>query len=88
MKRIVGGTGPTTDQGWGCMLRCGQMLLAQALIKRHLGDNWIWKQMSQEPEYKRILRMFQDKKNCLYSIHQIGNRFFFSACTTNVKKVF
>ncbi|VDN00921.1 unnamed protein product [Thelazia callipaeda] len=69
----IGGTGPTTDQGWGCMLRCGQMLLAQALIVRHLNYSWFWNRNMKSTEYMRILRMFQDKKSCLFSIHQIAH---------------
>ncbi|KAN0064567.1 Cysteine protease atg4 [Thecaphora frezii] len=32
--------GLTTDAGWGCMLRTGQSLLANALIDTHLGRSW------------------------------------------------
>ena len=38
----IGGSGPTTDRGWGCMLRCGQMVLANALVRKHLGREWRW----------------------------------------------
>lgn len=33
----IGDSNFTSDKGWGCMLRCGQMVLAEALIRRHLG---------------------------------------------------
>ena len=33
--------GLTTDSGWGCMLRTGQSLLANALINVHLGRSWL-----------------------------------------------
>lgn len=68
----IGGTGPMSDSGWGCMLRCGQMMLGQALLCRHLGRDWDWRRGKKETKYMMILRSFLDKKDSLYSIHQIA----------------
>ncbi|KAM9451564.1 cysteine protease ATG4A isoform 2-T2 [Clarias gariepinus] len=69
----IGGTGPSSDTGWGCMLRCGQMILAQALICSHLGRRWRWASgRSQPPEYQHILHCFLDRKDSCYSIHQMA----------------
>ncbi|KAH7700927.1 Protein ATG-4.1 a [Aphelenchoides avenae] len=68
----IGCTGPTTDHGWGCMLRCGQMLVAHALSVVHLGRNWQWRARWKDPTYRRLLAMFQDRRTSLYSIHQIA----------------
>lgn len=54
------------------MLRCGQMLLAQVLSVIHLGRNWQWQLNCTDPNYRRLLSMFDDNRTSLFSIHQIG----------------
>ncbi|XP_076279862.1 cysteine protease ATG4B-like isoform X1 [Lasioglossum baleicum] len=62
----------TSDKGWGCMLRCGQMVLGQALISLHLGKDWQWTPETRNSTYLKILERFKDKKTAAYSIHQIA----------------
>lgn len=64
----------TTDRGFGCMIRCGQMVLANALLQKNLGREWRWcaKGLESNPDvYSKVLKLFQDKEASPYSIHNI-----------------
>eukprot|EP01130_Rhizamoeba_saxonica_P015699 TRINITY_DN7094_c0_g1_i1.p1 TRINITY_DN7094_c0_g1~~TRINITY_DN7094_c0_g1_i1.p1 ORF type:complete len:341 (+),score=62.57 TRINITY_DN7094_c0_g1_i1:1-1023(+) len=57
-----------TDRNWGCMLRCGQMLLAAA-YRRHLSQQYLdW---DQDKILAKIIKWFYDSPKAYLSVHQI-----------------
>lgn len=70
----INGTGPDSDQGWGCMLRCGQMLLAETFSRIYLKREFKWDANGNtgNPYYWKILCYFRDEKLAPYSVQQIA----------------
>ncbi|KAM3962743.1 autophagy-related 4a [Aphomia sociella] len=68
----IGDEGLTSDKGWGCMLRCGQMVLGVALVRIHLAVDWVWTPETRDPTYLKIIQRFEERKQAPYSIHQVA----------------
>jgi cysteine protease ATG4 len=60
--------GFSSDAGWGCMIRSGQSVLANAFIISRLGRSW--RRGSHETEEKSILSLFADDPAAPFSIHK------------------
>ncbi|KAK0549851.1 Cysteine protease atg4 [Tilletia horrida] len=56
---LTGRNGLTTDAGWGCMLRTGQSLLANALMDIHLGREWRRKESAVASRIAALQQAFQ-----------------------------
>ncbi|KAK3941150.1 putative cysteine protease [Diplogelasinospora grovesii] len=59
--------GFSSDTGWGCMIRSGQSLLANAISIARLGREW--RRVSDPDAEREILSLFADDPRAPYSLH-------------------
>ena len=62
--------GFTSDTGFGCMIRSGQCILANALQMLRLGRDWRWQDRTTDAEHCTILSLFADDARAPFSIHR------------------
>ncbi|GAB7337384.1 hypothetical protein MBLNU457_g2731t1 [Dothideomycetes sp. NU457] len=68
LRQLTSQDGFTTDTGFGCMIRSGQSLLANALVTIQLGRDW--RKGEQVQTEKDILSLFADDPSAPFSIHR------------------
>jgi cysteine protease ATG4 len=83
-SQLVDQGGFTSDTGWGCMIRSGQSLLANALVMLEMGRGLAptipefaatnkltdWRRNSRSISERNILSLFADDPKAPYSIHR------------------
>jgi len=63
----------TSDTGWGCMLRSGQMMVAQALLHHYLRRDWrLCRDRPPPRKYVEVLRWFADEPEAIFGIHRVA----------------
>ncbi|KAK4964404.1 Cysteine protease atg4 [Elasticomyces elasticus] len=67
LKQIGNQAAFTSDTGFGCMIRSGQSLLANALVQLRLGRDWRYGQRLEEE--RQLLALFADQPSAPFSIH-------------------
>ncbi|KAI9798549.1 MAG: Cysteine protease atg4 [Piccolia ochrophora] len=67
-SQLVDQGGFTSDTGWGCMIRSGQSLLANALVMLDLGRDW--RRGSSIDVERKLLSLFADDPHAPFSIHR------------------
>ncbi|KAL8949878.1 MAG: hypothetical protein Q9222_004051 [Ikaeria aurantiellina] len=85
-SQLIDQGGFSSDTGWGCMIRSGQSLFANALFILRLGRGTIapllsctrgtanntvdWRRGTQQDEERELLSLFADHPNAPFSIHR------------------
>lgn len=73
LRNLTEKEGFSSDTGWGCMIRSGQSMLANALIMLHKGREWRHTHMPNKDEVlseAKILSLFADHPSAPFSIHR------------------